>query len=372
MTITAPTTELVTAPADTDPAAQEEAFAEKVFGALLGAQETQAAFVGHRLGWYQALVDGPLTSTELAERTGTAERYAREWLEHQTVAGWLACDNPGADHSERRFRLPPAHVAVLTDPESLSHVLPFACLVAGLGKHLDTIIGAYRTGGGVSWAELGEDPREAQAAGNRPLFVKQLGHELLASVPDIDAALRAGGRVADIGAGFAWSSIGVAQAYPAATVDAYDIDAPSVEAARRNIAEAGLADRVRAHCVDAGTIDPDQPYDLVMALECIHDLPDPVSVLATMRRLAGDTGAVVVMDENVGETFTGEPDDVERLMYGFSLMCCLPDGKAHECSVETGTVMRPSTFEGYAIEAGFSSVEILPIDNDFFRFYRLR
>ncbi len=341
MTITAPTTELVTAPADTDPAAQEEAFAEKVFGALLGAQETQAAFVGHRLGWYQALVDGPLTSTELAERTGTAERYAREWLEHQTVAGWLACDNPGADHSERRFRLPPAHVAVLTDPESLSHVLPFACLVAGLGKHLDTIIGAYRTGGGVSWAELGEDPREAQAAGNRPLFVKQLGHELLASVPDIDAALRAGGRVADIGAGFAWSSIGVAQAYPAATVDAYDIDAPSVEAARRNIAEAGLADRVRAHCVDAGTIDPDQPYDLVMA-------------------------------ENVGETFTGEPDDVERLMYGVSLMCCLPDGKAHECSVETGTVMRPSTFEGYAIEAGFSSVEILPIDNDFFRFYRLR
>ncbi len=372
MTITAPTAEPDTVSAVADLAAQEEAFAEKVFGALLGAQETQAAFIGHRLGWYRALAEGPATSAELADRTGTAERYAREWLEHQTVAGWLACDNPDVDRGERRFRLPPAHTAVLTDPESLSYTLPFAYLVASLGKHLDAIVDAYRAGGGVSWAELGEDPREAQAAGNRPLFVKQLGHEYLASVPDIDAALRAGGRVADIGAGFAWSSIGVALAYPEAAVDAYDIDAPSIEAAQRNIAEAGLADRVRAHCVDAGTIELDEPYDLVMALECIHDLPDPVSVLATMRRLAGDTGAVVVMDENVGETFTGEPDDIERLMYGFSLTCCLPDGKAHECSVETGTVMRPSTFEAYATEAGFSSVEILPIEHDFFRFYRLR
>jgi hypothetical protein len=96
-----------------------------------------------------------------------------------------------------------------------------------------------------------------------------------------------------------------------------------------------------------------------------------VSVLATMRRLAGSDGAVVVMDENVAETFTAPGDEVERLMYGYSLMCCLPDGMSHQPSVGTGTVMRPSTLEDYARQAGFESIEILPIENDFFRFYRL-
>ena len=110
----------------------------------------------------------------------------------------------------------------------------------------------------------------------------------------------------------------------------------------------------------------------MFAFECIHDLPDPVGVLAAMRRLAGDAGAVVVMDERVAETFTAPGDDVERLMYGYSLMCCLADGMAHQPSAGTGTVMRPSTLRRYAVEAGFADVEILDIANDFFRFYRLR
>lgn len=357
-------------PADDD--AATDAFVEKVFAAVLGAQEVQAAAIGDRLGWYDALAAGAATSTELAEATGTDERYAREWLEHQTVAGWIACEDPTLDALARRYLLPPGHVEVLTDREGLAHVLPLARFAAGAGKHLDALVEAYRTGAGVSWDDLGDDLREGQAAMNRPLFVRQLGHEHLRSIPDVDAALRAGGRVADVGAGYAWSSIGVAQAYPEATVDAFDLDAPSIERARRHIAEAGVADRVTAHCVDAATVSADVAYDLVLALECIHDLPDPVGVLATMRRLAGDHGAVIVMDENVGDVFTGEPDDVERVMYGFSLTCCLPDGRAHEHSVATGTVMRASTLEAYAREAGFAAVEVLPVENDFFRFYRLR
>lgn len=351
--------------------AEVEAFVEKMFSAVLGAQELYAAYIGDELGWYEALGGGPLTSTELANGTNSAERYAREWLEHQTVAGYLTCQNPEAGALERRFELPAAHAEALIDRESLSHVLPFARFITGLGKHIDAMVEAFRTNGGISWAELGDDPREAQAAQNRPMFVNLLGHEYLASVPEVHAALTNGGRVADIGAGYGWSSIGVAKAYPEAAVDAFDLDEPSIEMARRNIAEAGLSDRVTAHCVDAGTVELEAPYDLVMALECIHDLPDPVSVLSTMRSLAGPTGTVIVMDENVGETFTGEPDDVERVMYGFSLMCCLADGKAHGHSAETGTVMRPSTLEGYAIEAGFQGIETLPIENDFFRFYKL-
>ena len=90
-----------------------------------------------------------------------------------------------------------------------------------------------------------------------------------------------------------------------------------------------------------------------------------------MRRLAGSDGTVIVMDERVGAEFTGEADDVERLMYGFSITCCLPDSKSAAGSVATGTVMRPAKLERYALDAGFNSVETLPIENDFFRFYRL-
>ena len=174
-----------------------------------------------------------------------------------------------------------------------------------------------------------------------------------------------------MGCGLGWSSIGIALAYPDASVDGYDVDGPSVEAARRNAREAGVDDRVRFHLVDAGTVHG-ATYDAVFAFECIRDLPDPVGVLAAMRRLAGVDGAVVVMDERVAETFTTPGDDVERLMYGYSLMCCLADGMAHQPSAGTGTVMRPSTLRRYAVEAGLAEVEILDIANDFFRFYRLR
>lgn len=352
--------------------ADVEEFVARIFGSVLAAQEMQAAYIGDRLGWYEALAGESLTSAELAARTATSERYAREWLEHQTVAGWVTCDNPEAEAAERRFALPAAHAEALTRPESPAHAAPFARFVVGLGKQMDKLVDAFRNDTGVSWEVFGDDAREAQAAANRPMFLNQLGHEYLASIPDIDQALRAGGRVADIGAGCGWSSIGVANAYPEARVDAFDIDEPSIEMARRNIAEAGLTGRVKAHAQDAAELDGSDPYDLVMALECIHDLPDPVSILAAMRRLAGENGAVVVMDEKVGERFTGEADEVERLMYGFSLTCCLPDSKAHGHSVETGTVMRPATLESYALEAGFTSVETAPIDDDFFRFYRLR
>lgn len=365
-------TETTTRTIESAPSEQAEAFAERLFEAVLGAQEIQAAFLGDALGWYGALAEhGPLTSTELADSTGTHERYAREWLEHQAVTGYVTVETPHATPTRRRYGLPGAHAEVLTDEESLAHVLPFARFTCGVGKHIDRVVDAYRTGGGVSWGDLGADPREAQAAMNRPMFLNQLGHEYLRSVPDVDAVLRAGGRVADIGCGGGWSSIGIALAYPDATVEGFDVDAPSIEMARRNAVDAGVADRVRFAVADAAELRPDASFDLVVALECIHDLPHPVEVLDAMRRLAGEAGSVIVMDERVADEFTGADDPVERAMYGFSLMCCLPDGMAHAPTEATGTVMRAPTLTGYAQRAGFADVDVLPIEDDFFRFYRL-
>jgi SAM-dependent methyltransferase len=346
-----------------------EEFGERLFGAVLGAQLVQAAYLGDRLGYYRALAEHDHTAAELAARTGTAERYTREWLEHQAVTGVLTVDDPAADAGVRRYHLPAGHAEVLTDALSSNHVLPLARFVGGIGRRLEELVGAYRSGSGVSWDEFGTDAREGQAGANRPLFLGALPREYLPSVPEIAAVLARGGRIADVGCGYGWSAIGLALAHPGVTVDGFDPDAPAIEVARRNAVEAGVADRVRFHAVDAAAADG--RYDLVIAFECIHDLPDPVSVLASMRTLAGEDGYVLVMDERVAETFTAPGDEVEQLMYGWSITCCLPDGLAHPGSVGTGTVMRPETLRGYAEAAGFTGIEVLPIEDGFFRFYRL-
>ncbi len=355
--------------APTDDAVGE--FADQVFGDLLGAMNTYATAIGVHLGWYDALaaVDAA-TSTELSAATDTDERYAREWLEQQTVAGYLEVLDANVDPLERRFRLPAAHAPVLADADSLSFLAPFVTSVCTFGSNLDDLLEAYRTGGGFGWHQHGDGARCGQASGNRPMFLHQLAQDFLSQIDGAREVLEQGGRVADIGCGLGWSSIGLALACPDVIVDGFDIDEPSIEMARANAEAAGVADRVRFHTVDVGTLDPGG-YDLVLALECIHDMPDPVAVLDAMRRMAGADGTVVVMDERVGERFTGESDPLEQLFYGFSLICCLPDGRDAEQSVATGTVMRPATLDGYARDAGFARAAVLPIDHDTFRFYRL-
>ena len=328
--------------------------------------------IGDQLGLYELLHrDGPLSADELARASGMHARYAREWLEQQTVAGFLDADDVAAAGDVRRYSLPTGHAAVLVDRDSLAYTAPFARLIAAAAVQLPALLDAYRSGGGVGWSSYGQLMRSAQADGNRPLFLGPLGTEWLPSLPDVDRALRDGGSVADIGCGEGWSSIGIALAYPQAHVDGYDVDPSSVEVAREHAATYGVADQVSFHLVDGDAVGGAGSYALVTAFECVHDLPDPVSVLAGALRLVRDDGMVLVMDERVPEEFTGRGDPVEQLMYGFSLLVCLPDGMSHEGSVGTGTVMRPATLRGYAQQAGFADLEVLPIEHDTFRFYRL-
>ena len=350
-----------------------ETFAERIFGAVLGAQLVQAIDLGDRLGWYAALAaGGPVTSGELAERSGADERYAREWLEHQAAVGVLTVDDVAAPPTDRRFALPAAHAAVLADRDSVAYMTPLARFTTGSGRFIDRIADAYRTGDGLSWDDLGDEARDAQAAANRPLFLHRLGQELLPAAPSVHDRLSRAARIADVGCGYGWSSIGLARAYPDAIVDGYDIDVPSIAAAGRNAAEAGVGERVTFSTADVGELDAsDAGYDAVFAFECVHDMPDPVSVLAAMRQMVADDGVVVVMDERTEDRFCAPAPEVEQLLYGYSLMCCLGDGLSHRPSVGTGTVMRADTFASYAEQAGFRGVEVLPIEDDFFRFYLL-
>jgi SAM-dependent methyltransferase len=346
-----------------------ETFQERVFESALGAFRTYAIYLGSRLGYYDALAaEGPSTPVELAAATGTSERYAREWLEQGAVSGVLTCENPDAPAPERRFALPAAHAAVLTGPDSIDYLGGLPRTLVGAVSVVDAVVDAYRTGEGIEYHAFGADMHEGQAALNRPLFVNELGTEWLPSLEDVDATLRAGGTVADVGCGHGWSSIGIARAYPEATVRGIDADEASVERARENAAASDTGDRLSFTHADAA--DVDGSYDLVVAFECVHDMADPVSVLSTMRSLAAPDGTVLVMDERVGEMFDPNAGPVEEFFYGWSVFHCLPVSMVDD-GVGTGTVMREDVLRGYAEEAGFSGVEVLPIENEFFRFYRL-
>ncbi|MBB2913680.1 SAM-dependent methyltransferase [Streptosporangium becharense] len=339
-------------------------FADRVFRSALGTLEVLSIHLGDRLGWYRALArHGPADAAELTARAGGHERYAREWLEQQAVCGILTVGEDG------RFALPEAAAEVLTDESSLSYLAPLARMLTGAATQMPALVQAYRTGGGVAWPAFGPDLRESQAEMNRPWYEHALPGAL-AGVADLDAVLaRPGARVVDVGCGGGWSTVALARAYPQASVEGVDIDRPSIELAERNAKEAGV--RVGFRHGDADSLEEDA-YDVVFAFECLHDMPRPVDTLAAARRAIRPGGTVVVMDEAAAETFEAPGDDTERLLYGFSLLICLPDGLAHRPSAGTGTVMRPATLRRYAVEAGFRDIEVLPIEDfGFWRFYRL-
>jgi len=340
---------------------------QRIFTSVIAAFDLAGVYLGERLGYYRNLsTEGAATAEELAARTGTDARYAREWLEQQAVTGILDVD---ADH---RFSLPAAHAEVLVDVEGLSYMAPVSRQVVAAFGQLPAITDAFRTGDGVGWDSYGPDMRDGQAAFNRPAVTHLLGKVWLPSVPDIHERLRAEppARVADVACGEGWSTIALARAYPGAEIVGIDLDGPSIDVARRNAAESGVADAASFVHGDAASLEGS--FDLALIIEAVHDMSNPVPVLRAVRESLAADGSLIVVDERVAETFTAPGDDLERFMYGWSITTCLPDGRSRRPSVATGTVMRPSTLREYATEAGFASVEILPVENDFWRFYRLR
>ena len=348
--------------------------AERIRLSVTGALEVICLYVGDQLGLYRALhEDGALTAPELAARAGTNERYTREWLEQQATAGFLACDNPAAAERERRFRLPRGYEAVLVEPEHLLAMAPLAQVFVGVAGPLPELLRAFRSGDGVSYAAYGEAMHVGQARSNLPDFTHFLAQAWIAAMPDVVARLRSEppARVADLGVGQGWSSIALARAYPQIRVDGFDLDGASVAAAQENARSAGVQDRVTFQVRDAGDPALAGRYDLALAIECIHDMAQPVAALQAMRRLVGPGGTALVVDERVQDAFTPHGDENERMNYGFSVLHCLPVGMVDKPSAETGAVMRRSTFRRYAAAAGFSRVDELPVDHPRFRLYRL-
>jgi SAM-dependent methyltransferase len=349
---------------------RSDALAERLIDATLGALELCSVYLGGTLDLYGTLErGGALTTAELAEQAGIASRYAIEWAEQQAVAGLLDVE-PG---EPRRYRLAPDHARVLARPEDPVHVAPFAHMLAGVARVLPLVAEAYRTGAGVPYAAYGRDFRHGQGHINRPAFTHELPTDWLAAMPDVVARLESAARphIADIGCGQGWSSLAVSRAFPNAWVDGIDLDRDSIADARSHAADAGLDGRVRFLQADATQLVAHGPYDLILILEALHDMARPVDALRAARTALAPAGTVLVVDERVADSFSAPGSTVERMMYGWSVTHCLPTQLAEQPSAALGTVMRAGTLRDLADQAGYADVDVLPVDNDFLRLYRL-
>jgi len=349
------------------------ALVERLFHDAVGALDLYTIYLGEQLGLYRALADaGPVTSTELAERTGTTERLVREWLEHQASSGLIAADDVTAEPLVRYYRLPAEHVPVLADPDSVHYGAFTGRDILSAGRALPQLVEVFRSGGAL--LPPPPPPLELGVGDiNRALYLNLLGKEWLPAIEDVDRRLRAEppARVADIACGTGWSSIAMALAYPAIIVDGFDLEPSRVIAARRHAAEVGVADRVTFSVRDA--VDPVLygRYQLVTIFEALHDMPRPVDALRAAYAVLADGGSVVVADEYVEDVFTAPAPYRDRYAYGWSVVSCLPEAMGDPQCAATGAVMRPATLRRYAIEAGFREVDVLPIETRHFRIYRL-
>ena len=351
-----------------EPSERRDALVERLFGSTLGAMDVLSVYLGVRLGLYRTLADrGPSSSDELAGAANLNERYVREWLEQQATTGILEVDD------QRRYTLPAGHDEALLDETSLNYVAPFGKLLVACVRPIDALLAAYQSGDGVPYADYGADLHEGQAEFTRPIFDQLLGSEWFPQIPEVHERLQNDppARVADVACGQGYSTIAIARAYPKAQVDGIDSDDASIAAARENLGGSGVEDRVTFHHRDAADPGLQGQYDVVYIHEALHDMSYPVDVLRACRGMLAEGGSVVVGDERVPDTFTASGDDVERMYYGFSILHCLPVGMVGEGAAGTGTVMRADTVRRYAEEAAFGGFDVLPIENDFYRFYRL-
>lgn len=349
----------------------EAALTTRLLHSTIHTLEIFSVYLGKELGLYAVLASGARTTPpELARAAGIAPRYAREWLEQQAVAGFLRVEPGTASADERRYWLPAEHVNVLVTEDHPAHLAPLAQMVAGIAGVLDQVVGAYRSGGGVPYTHFGRAFRAGQAGINRPAFSADLVERWIPALPDVHRRLISTPlRVADVGCGAGWSTLAMARAFPGSEVVGFDADADSIADGRANAAAANVA--VRFETADATAIKDHGRFDLMVVLEALHDMSRPGDVLRALRGALAPDGAILVADEKVAEHFHGPADDLERMMYGWSIVHCLPVSLADSPSEAIGTVIRPDVVNRLASQAGFTRVEVLPVDGGFFRLYRL-
>jgi 2-polyprenyl-3-methyl-5-hydroxy-6-metoxy-1,4-benzoquinol methylase len=287
--------------------------------------------IGDKLGLYRAMADGePVTSAQLAERTGTAERYVREWLSNQAAGGYVEYDAQSST-----FRLPPEQALALAEEGSPVFVPGAFQLFASLFRDEGKILEAFRTGKGVGWHEHDPELFTGTERFFRPGYNANLVGSWIPALEGVDAKLRRGARVADVGCGLGASTIIMAQAYPSSSFAGFDYHARSIELARERANEAGVAGQVTFEVASAKEF-PGSDYDLVTFFDSLHDMGDPVGAAEHVCQSLAPDGTWLLVEPLANDRLEDNLSPVGRVYYGASTMICTPASLSQEVGLALG------------------------------------
>jgi 2-polyprenyl-3-methyl-5-hydroxy-6-metoxy-1,4-benzoquinol methylase len=303
--------------------------------------------VGHRLGLYRALAQGPATAEQFAERTGYNQRYLSEWLRNQAAGGYASYDA-----ATGKFFLSEEQAFCLADPNGPN--LPAAFLISlGYLRAEPQLTEAFRTGEGIAWHEHHEDVFVGCDAFFRPGYVAELVPTWIPALEGVEAKLAAGGRVADVGCGLGTTSVLIAEAYPTATVVGSDYHAGSIELAHKKAAEAGVGDRVTFEVATAQTF-TGSGYDLVATFDALHDMGDPLGAARRVYDALAADGTWLLVEPNASDVVEENFNPVGRLYYAGSTFLCVPNGLSQPGGYALGAQAGEAPIRDIAAKAGFT------------------
>jgi SAM-dependent methyltransferase len=330
--------------------AKLEKFMGQALGELGAGMNAALVIIGDKLGLYKAMTGaGPMTSAELAQKTGTTERYVREWLCAQAAGGFVTYDT-----ATGRFTLPDEQAFALAVEDSPAFLPGAYQVVASVFKDEPRITDAFRTGAGVGWHEHCADLFQGTERFFRPGYAAHLVSSWIPALKGVEAKLKAGARVADVGCGHGASTILMAKAYPKSQFVGFDYHAPSIESAWKAAEKAGIADRVGFQVAWAKEF-PGKGYDLVAFFDCLHDMGDPAGAAGHVRETLAPDGTWMIVEPFAHDRVEQNLNPVGRMFYSASTMVCTPASRAQEVGLALGAQAGERRLREVVMQGGFKT-----------------
>jgi SAM-dependent methyltransferase len=304
--------------------------------------------IGERLGLYKALAAGPLTSGELASKTGTHERYVREWLNAQAAGGYITYDP-----ESKAYRLPPEQALALAVEDSPAYLPGFFLVAISVARDLDKIIQAFRTGEGVGWHEHDSMLFEGTEKFFRPGYNANLIPSWLPALDGVTEKLSKGAMVADVGCGHGTSTVIMAKAYPQSRFFGFDYHSGSIERARQLAQSAGVDERIVFDVASAKAY-PGVAYDLVTFFDCLHDMGDPVGAARHVLQSLAPDGTWMIVEPFAGDKTEDNLNPVGRIFYAASTMICTPASLSQEVGAALGAQAGEAKIREVVTAGGFT------------------
>jgi SAM-dependent methyltransferase len=331
--------------------AKLEAFMGKAMSDMGAIISAPLMVIGEKLGLYRAMAHaGPLTSQEIAERSGASERYVREWLGNQAAGGYVTYDP-----ETERYVLPDEHALALADEDSPFYILGVYESIASLYADEERITEAFRTGGGMGWHEHDHRLFRGTERFFRPGYRAHLVSSWIPALDGVQQKLERGAKVADVGCGHGASTIIMAEAFPRSEFFGFDYHAASIERAQQAAEDAGVEDRITFAVASAKEY-PGAGYDLVCVFDCLHDMGDPVGAAAHVLSTLDEDGTWMIVEPFAGDRVEDNLNPVGRVFYGASTVICTPASLSQEVGLALGAQAGEAQLTAVLEEGGFSRV----------------